>query len=126
MRHHAFSLSWQANASVEKSEKGRKISEAVVYLLILFNLLIVSPRALTIGLTSLVQPLIMWPLRFWVDDWRRPPHLVWVLGFTAMWWTFSYLVKKEVEAGSSCSWINTHLTAEAAGVAGNLSLVVYV
>ena len=34
-------------------------------------------------------------------------------------------VKKEVQAGSSCSWQNTHLTAEAFGVAGNLCLGVY-
>lgn len=125
MRHHAFCLSW-LRASPEKAQKGRRIGESVAYLLVLFNLLVVSPRALTIGVTSLIQPLIMWPLRFWVDDWRAPPHLAWFLSFTAMWWTFSYLVKKEVEAGSSCTWKNTHLTTETAGIIGNLCLCVFV
>jgi len=126
MRHHAFCLSWVFRAAEEKQNKGRRIGEAVVYLLIVFNLVVMSPRALTIGITSLVQPLVMWPMRFWVDDWRRPPHLLWFLGFTAFWWTFSYLVKKEVEAGSSCTWKNTHLTTEIAGIAGNLCLAVFV
>ena len=48
MRHHNFNLSWQARASPEKSEKGRTISEAVAYMLVLFDLAVVSPRALTI------------------------------------------------------------------------------
>ena len=48
------------------------------------------------------------------------------MGFSVMWWTFSYLVVKDVEAPSSCSWKNTHLTAELAGVAGNVCLAVYV
>ena len=125
MRHYGFSLSW-LRASAEKSEKGRRASEAVVYLLILFNLVIVSPRALTVGLTSIIQPLLLWPLRFWVDDWRRPSHLMWLVGFSAMWWTFSFFIKKEIEAGSTCTWQNTHLTAEVFGIGGNLCLVMYV
>lgn len=125
MRHHGFSLSW-VRASAEKSEKGRRISEAIVYMLILLNLVVVSPRGVTIGLTSLVQPLLLWPLRFWVDDWRCPNHLRWMLGFSALWWTFTYFVKKEVEAGSACTWQNTHLTAEVFGIAANLCLVVYI
>ena len=89
MRHYGFSLSWQ-RAAPEKAEKGRRISEALVCLLVVFNLIVVSPRALTIGITSIVQPLLLWPLRFWVDDWRRPRHLAWLVGFSAMWWIFSF------------------------------------
>lgn len=124
MRHHGFSMSWW-QASAEKSQRGRQISEAFVYLLILFNLIVVSPRALTIAATSFLQPLLLWPLRFWVDDWRRPRHLLWLINFSVMWWTFSYFIKKEVQAGSDCTWRNTHLTAEVFGVLGNLSLVMY-
>lgn len=125
MRHHGFTVSW-LQSSAEKKEKGRRISEAFAYLLILLNLVVVTPRALTIGITSFLQPLLLWPLRFWVDDWRRPRHLMWLVGFSAMWWTFSFLIKKEIEAGSACTWLNTHLTAEVFGVMGNLSLVVFI
>jgi hypothetical protein len=125
MRHHGFTVSW-LRASPEKAAKARRISEGMAYLMVLLNLVAVGPRALTIGVTAFVQPLLLWPLRFWADDWRRPNHLAWLVGFSAMWWTFSFFVKKEVQAGSSCTWQNTHLTAESFGIAGNLCLVVYI
>ena len=125
MRHHGFTVSW-LEASAEKQEKGRKISLGLAYLLILLNFIVVSPRGLTIGITSFLQPLLLWPLRFWVDDWKAPKHLVWLVGFSVMWWTFSFLIKKELEAGPDCTWKNTHLTAETVGVAGSMCLVVYI
>jgi len=125
MRHFGFSLSWM-QASAVKARKGRRISEALVYVLTMLNLTVVSPRGLTIGLTSFLQPLLLWPLRFWVDDWRRPRHLGWLMGFSLLWWTFSFLIKKEIQAGSACTWQSTHLTAESFGIAGNLCMAVYI
>lgn len=125
MRHYGFSVSW-LEASPTRANKGRRISEALVYLLALLNLVIVSPRGLTVGVTSFVQPLLLWPLRFWVDGWRTTNHMRWLVGFSVLWWTFSFFIKRELQAGAACTWLNTHLTAETFGVAGNLSLVVYI
>lgn len=125
MRHYGFSVSW-LGASATRAAKGRRISEALVYLLTLLNLVIVSPRGLTIGVTSFVQPLMLWPLRFWVDSWRSTHHMRWLVGFSVLWWTFSFFIKRELQAGAACSWLNTHLTAEMFGVAGNLCLAVYI
>jgi len=125
MRHHGFTVSW-LDASSEKQDKGRRISEGFAYLLIVINLVVLAPRGVTVGLTAFLQPLLLWPLRFWVDGWRRPAHLQWLAGFSVLWWTFSYCIKLEIQAGSACTWLSTHLTAEVFGVAGNLCLVVYV
>jgi len=127
MRHYGFSVSWM-HASPTRAKTGRRISEAVTYLLIVLNVAVVSPRALTIGLTAFVQPLLLWPLRFWVDGWRSSNHMRWLVGFSVLWWTFTFFLKQELKVGASgaCSWLNTHLTAETFGVAGNLCLVVYI
>merc|ERR1740117_1381680 len=45
MRHHGFVVSWLRAESVLAS----RISEALTYMLIVFNLTVVTPRALTIG-----------------------------------------------------------------------------
>lgn len=125
MRHHGFSVAW-LQASSQKQEKGRHISEACAYLLIVANLVLLAPRGVTVGITAFVQPLVLWPLTFGVNGWRRPTHLRWLAGFSVMWWTFSYFIKREVQVGSACTWLSTHLTAEIFGVAGNLCLVVYI
>jgi hypothetical protein len=125
MRHHGFTVSW-LQASSEKQDKGRWISESMAYLIIVLNTVILAPRGVSVALTAMLQPLLLWPLRFWVDGWRRPAHLKWLAGFSVMWMTFSYFIKKEVQAGSACTWLSTHLTAEIFGVAGNLCLVVYI